>query len=156
MSLSLTTRWMLIVLTSAGLQLCCCNLKTLWADCRSNDGRMNIESFATAAHEGALCHVDHVACHADGCSCHGPAQGAQSPHKPCDQRQSGCPCGSHDKAPSPVGNSNLEIPAVAIAILPSPTISIGGHLKRATRYVESRSVLPPAMPLLRQHCALIL
>src|SRR5438477_5036317 len=155
MSLSLTARWMLTVLISVGLQLCCCNLKAVLGGCcqvdqrTSGDVALSEHSHPTEAQDGA-CHHHHDS---DSEARSDPDSLPSAPQAPCDQH-GGCSCGTHDKAPNLVAKISLDISPVVVAILSSPTILDTGLTVSAPQYAELHGVFPPQSSLLRQHCAL--
>lgn len=147
MALSLAANWMLVVLLSVGLQLCCCNVKRLLGGCRqTNDG---------ATQRSALNSTGGCCQHRRKADAMSPDQCGNSTSKTsCDQR-GGCACGTHDKGCADVAKSPLDVAPAVIAVLPPSTHLFLASIVRVGSYERLRNALPPPTSLLRQHCALI-
>jgi hypothetical protein len=160
MVLPLTTRWALAILLSIGLQLCCCNFKTLLGGCchihhGSSHNPVALDDavrLADGEHHRACCHhPDSTSRSSDGDLPSAPNGG---PESPCDQ-QRGCSCGTHDKAPHVVAKTCLDIAPALTAILTPLSILPPRLALGMARYTGLHAVLLPQTSLLQQHCALI-
>jgi hypothetical protein len=159
MVLQPTARWMLALLTSIGLQVCCCNVKTLLGGCCQGGRSETTLSMAIGDRHHDSHH--HHGSDDGGGPCdsihhplkdHGPPA---APCGPCDHHNGGCACGTHDKAPSLVVKTSAAIPAMGVVILAPPVILASPLTIGATRCAGLHAVLLPPTSLLRQHCALI-
>lgn len=158
MVLQPTARWMLALLTSIGLQVCCCNVKTLLGGCCQGGRSETTLSMAIGDRHHDSHH--HHGSDDGGGPCdsihplkdHGPPA---APCGPCDHDNGGCACGTHDKAPNLVVKTSAAIPAMGVVILAPPAILASPLTISVSRYAGLHAVRPPQTSLLRQHCALI-
>jgi len=153
-----TARWVVALLTSIGLQLCCCNVKTLLGGCCQGDGSATAISMAIGDRHHDSHHHDGSDDGAGPCHSHPLKDQGQpaDPCGPCDHNDNGgCACGTHDKAPNPVSKTPVAIPPIGVAILAPPAIVASPLTIGACRCAGLHAVRLPPTSLLRQHCALI-
>lgn len=152
MMLNSTVRWIIAVAVTIGLQLCCCNLETMFRVCVACDDH-------AAPAEAALTHHHDEPSSGDHSHDHPTTTEDQHGPSPCnDHHEDGeCTCESHESAKSPPEQPRLELPAASlIAVLPEPQFDQPGSASISWRWTPVARIVRPPTSLLRQHCALTL
>lgn len=138
---------MIVAAVAFGLQLCCCNLETIFRACVSCGDHSAAAAEDDHHHHDVDGHHDYE--HSDL-----PAGHHDLPDGGDHQHDGDCSCGSHELSKSLPEKSRFEFPALTlIAILPGLGFDDAGSARRACPRPRIQGVFLPPASLLHQHCA---
>lgn len=143
-------RWIIAVVVTIGLQVCCCNLETMLRACIACDDH-------AAPAPADLAHNHDEPAGAPHSHDHPTTAEDQQDSSPGDDHheQGECTCESHELVKSLPEKPRSELPAFTlIAVLPEPRFDDRGFSSISCRWAPTERVFRPPTSLLRQHCAL--